>query len=56
MVELTMSRPSAGTIALGVLCLGALGIATNIATSVLPPAWSPYLWLVWPAQMASSVA
>jgi hypothetical protein len=45
--ELTMPRPSAVAIALGVLCLGALGIATNIATSALPPAWSPYLWLAW---------
>jgi hypothetical protein len=47
--ELTMPRPSAVAIALGVLCLGALGIATNIATSALPPAWSHYLWLAWPA-------
>ncbi|MGH3813527.1 MAG: hypothetical protein ACRDUV_13930 [Pseudonocardiaceae bacterium] len=40
-----MPRPSAATIVLGVLCLGALGIATNIATSALPSAWSPYPWL-----------
>ena len=33
----------------GLLCLGALGIATNLATSALPPAWNPYLWLAWPA-------
>lgn len=44
-----MPRPSAGTIVLGVLCLGALGIATELAASALPPAWSPYLWLAWPA-------
>jgi hypothetical protein len=49
-VERTLPRPLAGTIALGVLCLGALGIATNIATSALPQAWSPYRWLSWTAR------
>jgi hypothetical protein len=44
-----MPRPSAVTIVLGVLCLGALSIVTNIATGTLPPPWSPYLWLAWPA-------
>ncbi len=44
-----MPRPSAVTIVLGVLCLGALGIATELAASALPPAWNPYLWLAWPA-------
>jgi hypothetical protein len=43
-----MPRPSAVTIALGVLCAGALSIVTKIATSALPSAWSPYLWLAWP--------
>lgn len=33
---------------LGVLCLGALSIATNVATSALPESWTGYLWLGWP--------
>jgi hypothetical protein len=36
-----MPRPSGVTIVLGVVCLGALSIVTNIATGALPMAWSP---------------
>jgi eukaryotic-like serine/threonine-protein kinase len=30
------------------LLVGLIGVATNIATSVLPVSWDPYLWLAWP--------
>lgn len=30
------------------LCSALLAIAINIATSVLPESWKPYLWLAWP--------
>lgn len=49
---LAMSRLSIPTIVLGVLCLGLLGIATNVATAALPSTWGPYLWLAWPLLLA----
>lgn len=40
------------TAIVGVLCLAALGVATNVATSALPETWRAYLWIAWPVLAA----
>ncbi|MBF9130656.1 NACHT domain-containing protein [Plantactinospora sp. S1510] len=36
------------TVALSVIVVALLGVATNVATGALPEKWTPYLWLAWP--------
>lgn len=38
----------ATTVALSVVCFTLLGVATNVASGLLPPVLDPYLWLAWP--------
>lgn len=42
--------------AVGILCVAALGVATNIATSAVPQAWQPYQWIAWPVLVCLIIA
>ncbi|CAM3298180.1 NACHT domain-containing NTPase [Kibdelosporangium persicum] len=43
-----MGRSQTRAVVLGVVCVGLLGVVTNVATGALPESWNPYLWIAWP--------
>jgi hypothetical protein len=51
-----MRRPSAFTIVLGVLFVGLLGVATNIATAALPEVVQAHAGFAWPLVVIALLA
>nr|WP_062341635.1 NACHT domain-containing protein [Herbidospora sakaeratensis] len=43
-------------VALSVLFIALLGVATNVATGVLPASWKHHLWVAWPLMLVLVIA